>query len=274
MDTTKQAEDRIMGPILRRLLPATEALAKELTRAHTLNTAVPALNRRVARLVGIMRWAARQAVTRTEGLNQVDVKGTLDWRVQRLNTIAKIVKLGDKPTLGTMLSMTQQARGLASDLTAKVSDILVTQLTEQRQAACGPKEVLIWEPERNACVRCLKYAGRFRAAAETFPAGLTFDPNAPKPNPKQRVDGPPLHPNCRCELAVIPQSSAVANATALKREAERSVLKGWALDSESNAVRTRAAQQLLDSHVMAPKTVIAETRRRLRSGDPFIRDVP
>jgi hypothetical protein len=54
----------------------------------------------------------------------------------------------------------------------------------------------------------------------------------------------------------------------------RSVLKGWALPSESDAVRTRAAQALLNSNVIAPKSVIAETRRRLKSGQPFIQDVP
>jgi hypothetical protein len=274
MDATKEAEDRIMGPILRRLLPAADALAKEISRAHALGTAVPGLSRKLTVLIGVMRWAARQAAARTEGLNQADVQGNLTWRTERAKAVAKIIRLEDNPSLGTMLSLPHQARALASDLTAKVSDTLVTQLTEQRQSACGPGDVLIWQPERNACVRCLKYAGRFRAAKETFQGGLSFDPAAPKPDPKDRIAGPPLHPNCRCELDVIPQSSAAANATALKREAERSVLKGWALNSESDAVRTRAAQQLLDSHVTAPKTVIAETRKRLKSGEPFIRDVP
>jgi murein DD-endopeptidase MepM/ murein hydrolase activator NlpD len=49
----------------------------------------------------------------------------------------------------------------------------------------------------------------------------------------------PLHPHCRCRLAVLVDQSY---ADALKREAQRSVLRGFALPSESNAVRVNAAR--------------------------------
>lgn len=63
-------------------------------------------------------------------------------------------------------------------------------------------------------------------------------------------------------------------AEALKREARRSVAKGWALESESDTVRTAAARKLLDGNADLPKSVVAETRRRLRAGKGFKRRVP
>lgn len=274
MSATLAREERITAPILRRVDRAVAELQHELVKAHTTGQPVPALNRKVARLIGVMRWAAVQAVDRTPGLERADVADTLAWRISRVRALVKVIKTQDAPSLGTLLGLPAQARGLGSSLVGKVSDTLVAQHTAQQQAKCGPNDVLIWQPERNACVRCLKYAGRFRGAGETFQGGLSFDPNAPKPDPQARIQGPPLHPHCRCELAVIPQSAAADNSKALKREAERSVLKGWALDSESEVARTRAAQNLLDNNVIAPKTVISETRKRLRSGGPFIREVP
>lgn len=266
-----------MGPVLRRLVAAADDLQRDLVRSHALEELVPGFNRKTARLISVMRLAARLAVARTDGLEAQDVKAALDWRIAKVRALSKIVKSEDGPAaLGVLLGLPQQARGFGSDLTGKVSDVLVTQHTEaqQKKAESTPETVLIFQPERDACVRCLKYAGRFRAPGETFQAGLSFDPNAPKPDKKERIDGPPIHPHCRCNLEVIPVKSAPSNSAALKREAERSVLKGWALDNEANATRRRAAQALLDSNVIAPKTVLAETRRRLKADEPFVRDVP
>lgn len=266
-----------MGPVLRRLARAADQLQAELVRSHALGAPVPALDRKVARLLGAMRLAARLTVSRTEGLNQGDVKPTLDWRVDKVKALVKVIKSEDKPaSLGVLLGLPQQARGLASGLSGKVSDLLVAEHTaaQEAKASAARNEVLIFQPERDACVRCLKYAGRFRSPGETFQGGLSFDPDAPKPDKKDRIAGPPIHPHCRCNLEVIPAEAAVSNAKALQREAERSVLKGWALDNEGNAVRRRAAQALLDSNVIAPKTVLTEARKRLKSDDPFVRDVP
>lgn len=266
-----------MAPILKRLASAADQLQAELVRAHALEQPVPGLNRKVSRIVGTLRMAANLAVSRTDGLAKDDVAGTLTWRVNRVKAISSLIKADDDvPALGTLLGLPQQLRGFGSDLSGKVSDVLVTQHTQDQEDAASAErnEVLIFQPERDACVRCLKYAGRFRAPGETFPAGLSFDPNAPKPDPKVRLLGPPIHPHCRCELAVIPAEAASDNAKALKREAERSVLKGWALENEGNAVRRRAAQALLDNNVIAPKSVLAETRKRLKADQPFVRDVP
>jgi hypothetical protein len=270
MDATQAAEERIMGTILRRL--SSQSLIQRLVRAHATGRPVPALDRTASRIIATMRAAARLAVERTEGLELTDVKHALDWRIGKVRSLVKVIKTQDSPALGSLLALARQPGLFGSDLTGKVSDALVTAHTAEQQAACGPKEVLIWEPERDACVRCLKYAGQYRSATGEFKAGQSFDPQAPRP--EGTLPGPPLHPKCRCNLAVIPKSSADSNAQALQREAQRSILKGWALESESDAARVRAAQALLNSNVIAPKSVLAETRRRLKSGVPFTRDVP
>lgn len=262
-----------MGTILRRLASVSDEIQRALVQAHATGKPVPALSLKVAHLISAMRMATNQAVARTPGLTRPDVSPALAWRVEKIRALSKIVKLkGDSTSPGMLVALADQARKFGSDLTAKVSDTLVAEHTARQVAACGPDDVLIWQPERDACVRCLKYAGQYRSAAGEFKAGQSFDPAAPRP--EGTLPGPPLHPNCRCELEIIPQASAPDNAKALQREAQRSILKGWALESEGDAVRTRAAQALLNSNVIAPKSVIAETRKRLKSGEPFIRDVP
>lgn len=261
-----------MGTILRRLAQVSDEVQRALVQAHATGKPVLALSLKVAHLTAVMREATNKAVARTPGLTRVHVKPTLDWRLDKLRALAKVIKTVDQPSLGLLVALADQARKFGSDLTAKVSDTLVAAHTDRQVAACGEGEVLIWQPERNACVRCLKYAGQYRSATGEFEAGQSFDPKAPRP--EGTLPGPPLHPNCRCELEIIPKASAPDNAKALQREAQRSILKGWALESESDAVRTRAAQALLNSNVVAPKSVISETRRRLKSGQPFIRDVP
>ena len=261
-----------MGTILRRLSSRTQDVIRTFTRAEAAGEQVPALDRTAARLIAAMRLAARLAVARTPGLEAEDVKPALDWRIEKVRALVKVIKTQDAPALGTLLALAKQPANFGSDLTGKVSDALVTAHVADQEAACGPDQVLIWEPERDACVRCLKYAGQYRSATGAFKAGQSFDPKASKP--EGTLPGPPLHPRCRCNLAVIPRTAAKDNAQALQREAQRSILKGWALESESEAARVRAAQALLNGNVVAPKSVISETRRRLKSGEPFTRDVP
>lgn len=262
-----------MGTILRRLASVSDEVQRALVQANATGKPVPALGLKVSHLIAAMREATNKAVARTPGLTRPDVSPALAWRIDRVRALAKVIKATDQPSLGLLVALADQARKFGSDLTAKVSDTLVAEHTAKQIAACGEDEVLIWQPERDACVRCLKYAGQYRSSAGAeFKAGQSFDPSAPRT--EGTLPGPPLHPNCRCELEAIPQASAPDNAKALQREAQRSILKGWALESEGDAVRTRAAQALLNSNVIAPKSVIAETRKRLKSGEPFIRDVP
>ncbi|MGH3992316.1 MAG: hypothetical protein ACRDSN_07590 [Pseudonocardiaceae bacterium] len=147
-----------------------------------------------------------------------------------------------------------------------------------RAAATGVGDVaratgsqLVWIAERDACVHCLAYAGVTTIGA-VFPTGLTFgDRPLIPPGP---LVGPPLHPHCRCALQVLGPSDTAVTA-ALKREAKRSVLRGFSLESESQAARLRAAARLLANGSGLPKSVEEYAGRAVRSGEfPRGREVP
>jgi hypothetical protein len=130
---------------------------------------------------------------------------------------------------------------------------------------------LVWVAERNACVHCLAYAGQVVTMHESFPIGLTFGkkPLVPWPDP-QWLSGPPLHPNCRCRLSVwLGHAEGAPGPTlpeVLKREAQRSILRGWRTDTEPESVRVAAAARLLARGVNSPKSVKDYARRAIRKG--------
>ena len=121
---------------------------------------------------------------------------------------------------------------------------------------------VIWVAERDACLTCLAYAGATAIPGQAFPSELTF---ADKPMAARGpILGPPRHPHCRCVLQLWdPSDTAVADA--LKREARRSVLRGWA-GSESTQARLNAAERLLRLGAGMPKSVEQAARRAIRTG--------
>jgi hypothetical protein len=74
---------------------------------------------------------------------------------------------------------------------------------------------------------------------------------------------PPLHPNCRChiEIGISPDY-----AEALQREAKRSILKGFKMESESEKVRLEAAKRLLETETGMPKSVEKYAERSVKRG--------
>lgn len=119
----------------------------------------------------------------------------------------------------------------------------------------------VWVAETNACVECLAYSGRVAKPGKSFPGGLTYGAKSYNPEP---VAYPPRHPRCRC--TVEPLRSA-EYATALRREADRSVLRGFSLESESMKTRIDAADRLVEKGVNAPKSVVAFARRSIKAGE-------
>lgn len=119
----------------------------------------------------------------------------------------------------------------------------------------------VWVAETNACVRCLKYSGMVAGPGKKFPGGLTYG------KPRYAVNGPvkapPIHPHCRCTVEPLVEPSY---AEALRREADRSVLRGFSLASESMSTRVQAADKLLKQGVDAPKTVIKYAEVAVRRG--------
>lgn len=118
-----------------------------------------------------------------------------------------------------------------------------------RVADASPDLTTLVRPERNGCVDCLGKAGT--------------------------TAKPPFHPRCRCTTLVLERESAKAVAEGLKREAERSILRGWSLPSESEAVRLKAARALLARGTNLPKSVQAYARTAINRGEfPRGRDFP
>lgn len=118
----------------------------------------------------------------------------------------------------------------------------------------------VWIAETNACVQCLAYSGRVAKPGKSFPGGLTYG----KPTSSAPVAFPPRHPNCRCTVEPL---LAESYAEALRREADRSVLRGFSLESESMATRIDAADRLLKNGVEAPRSVKSYAAAAVRRGE-------
>lgn len=124
-------------------------------------------------------------------------------------------------------------------------------------------ESLLWVGERDACVHCLAYFGQVAKAGFPFPGGLTF---GAKPLSVDPVPSPPLHPNCRCRIIVWRPEWGEMYPAALKREARRSIARGFSLPSESEGVRLRAADRLLNRGAQLPESVKAYARQAVKKG--------
>jgi hypothetical protein len=179
-------------------------------------------------------------------------------------------------------ALAQPAR-LREDVEAAVLGDLVWEHTRElhdEARARGPEWALIWVAERDACVRCLAYAGLHVLPGAKFEGGLTFGPRWASVIGRPPLLGPGWfegegsHPWCRCELRIIHLADVAPMADALKREARRSIAKGWARPTEGNTVRVVAAERLLAGSANLPKSVIAEARSRLGKPTDFRRGVP
>lgn len=181
--------------------------------------------------------------------------------------------LDEAIVLSTQLPMTDQADVMA--VIGKAQAAVRTQRTDaawvtHRGIALGVAEVaresglnVVWIAERNACLNCLAYAGRVVRPGAPFPPGLTYaDKALVQLGP---LLGPPLHPNCRCQLELTDLEPGDIDV-ALAREAARSVARGLT-DHASEPARFRAADRLVKSATtLLPKSVIDRARRNLRDG--------
>ncbi len=135
----------------------------------------------------------------------------------------------------------------------------------------GLHRVLI--PERDACLLCTSYAGAVAEGGDTFRMVRNFTDD---PEPEDGV-GVPVHPWCRCSTRAVTLASARTQATPLRREAERSVLRFEALPSESDRERKDAADRLLKAGTQLAKTVEERSARAIRAfrkTDPLSKKSP
>lgn len=135
-------------------------------------------------------------------------------------------------------------------------------------AARASAPMRLWVSEADACVRCLAYTGRISPVGVPFPGGLSWDPRQRRTR-IPAVDGPPLHPRCRCRT--VPWSNSwtadgIPFPEALRREAHRNIAYGRARPSESRAARLRAVRELLRDEPDLLPAVEARARTALRTG--------
>lgn len=147
-----------------------------------------------------------------------------------------------------------------------------------RAAADAEGAPALWLAERDACLTCLAYAGEIAEPGEPFPAGLTFGDKSTVP---ERIYSPPAHPECRCRLQKwygTEPEFGVQLPNALRREAQRSVLRGDS-DYASRPAKMRAADRLLKTQLSGlPETVKLRARKKINDGPaawrPAVRTAP
>ena len=159
-------------------------------------------------------------------------------------------------------TMASPLLGHANRVRGSISDAVNRGGNEGSTAVADVAELAtVWIAETDACVHCLAYSGVIAKPGEAFPGGLTYGRKSYYPD---AIKTPPRHPRCRCTVEPL---VAREFADALRREADRSVLRGFSLESESMAVRVDAAERLLERGVNAPKSVIAFSRRAVKAGE-------
>ena len=179
-----------------------------------------------------------------------------------------IERLGLRGILGGLRQARNVLGRAKATITTSVNSHVEKTMHATSTANKAPFE--LWVAERDACVRCSAYAGKLVKTGEKFQGGLSWDPN--QRDSKAPDVRPPLHPHCRCRL--VPWNPAwakegeVSLPEAVKREAQRSVARGFSLPSESNASRIRALKELLQNgNPSLPKTVLERARRDLKRGE-------
>jgi hypothetical protein len=155
----------------------------------------------------------------------------------------RLAVVGDLSNLASVLTITAPLTRSVADMGAAAQYAVHRSANEAVMSAAaqaGAKTVFV--PERDACVDCIEQGG------QTDDDGFEL---------------PPLHPWCRCEVQTYDDPDV---PLALKREAIRSVLRGFSLPSESEAERLRAAAAMLKKRPQAPESVKAYARRAVAEG--------
>jgi hypothetical protein len=136
---------------------------------------------------------------------------------------------------------------------------------------------VVWVAERGACLTCLALSGRVidPNSGDGFDEDATFGKPGSAPlvwPPGMPLMGPPRHPNCRCRLRILAAGNVMVPA-ALRREAERSVARGWS-DYDSRRARLGATDRLVRQANRLPRTVNERGARDVARGSFSTRHRP
>ena len=270
-------ERQILGVArVSRLLDTVDALRRMLAqespeiRARILTLVAPSIGRDLAAAVGAA-WNIG-VLDAEKVIGEGTVKGIPGTPP---NALVAAARASEKAIAAELSKARKLARAGADPSTAlapvfRAADVLSRDVTtlvnhagNKGTAAVADAVGLptVWVAETNACVECLAYSGRISKPGKPFPGGLTYGAKSYHPDP---VDVPPRHPRCRCTIEPLVSREY---AEALRREADRSVLRGFSLESEPMRVRVDAAERLLDRGVVAPKSVKAYAARAVKAGE-------
>lgn len=198
-----------------------------------------------------------------------------DSAANRAASIARATSRGTPATVERIVSVARQG---ANAVERYVRTLVNEQAnTAIRDVATDLGARLLWLAERDSCVVCEALSGQVVEAGDEFDVAATFGTHPPS-RPPGGLTGPPRHFRCRCRTSpwfgdeLAPDSLPMV----LRREAERSVLHGFALPSEPDSIRQRAASRLLNrvvgQHGIAPSgwkvpaSVEKSTAGRLKKG--------
>lgn len=207
-------------------------------------------------------------------------------RIETAARLAGVAREGSYTAVSRAIAPAQQAANQVEATAHTMTNTALNQGIADVAEEVGGK--LLWVAERDACRVCLALSGHVVSVGEEFDVMARFAGPPLKWIPDGGLTRPPRHPRCRCRCTVWRGSAGplpVDLPQALRREAERSVLLGFARPSESERVREQAADRLLARIGMAkgsrspsgwatPQSVKERTERALRRGTFTTRSVP
>lgn len=180
--------------------------------------------------------------------------------VKAIELVESAERWGDLTTaMAKARQSANSARGIANYVTNRTSNEAV-----QAVSAKAAEWIPVVFTEIDACVHCQAYAGVTTDDDGKLPGKLTY---GEKPVHIEPFAGPPIHRHCRCHLELVHKTDLEMITEVLKREAERSIARGEALESESKKTRLKAVSKLLKSKdLRIPKTVVERGRRAVEAG--------
>jgi hypothetical protein len=251
--------------VVKRVLLALLAAVGADLRSRLLRTAKAALHLGVD--IGTVQYGSKVVVNpRVDRKTMREINAVESRAREELTAARKLLRQTHVQTFDdVMLVLARAARATsrAEATTRWVTNRAINTGSAVVSRAIGAREM--WVPERGACLTCLAYAGEINNERGMFPAGLTFGETS---TVEVEIDGPPAHPNCRCRkvpwLGSKPGVGPVEAPDALKREAEREVLRGTAQASELQ--KLKAADKLLSHGTALPKSVQKKAQAAVRRG--------
>ena len=245
-------------------ISVTEFIGSTLAQVFNVGTAIAAS---AAQLI-----SGRRPTVVRRGLNVREMPPTpavtYPQRVQQAVAVA-VAAIEEQPEQAEKI--VNRARDNLKAIASSEVNSTAARAGEVTARALGSQGV-VWVAERNACVHCVALSGQVTRFGESFDGSRTW---GDKPLAWEGFNGkPPRHPHCRCRL--VPWDGGQETPEALKREAERSVARGWSLPTESNAARLRALDRLLrEPGTRLPPSVVRRARAALAGKEfPEGRDFP